>query len=600
MPSISYERFVAWSNYHLTRGDDPKADIPAMRIDEVARLHGGDVDRMGLERFGLFAARLLEHMRHLKKRVEGPEPPERPVAGLVGQAWSFAALIGTKDGQLICDGMTGISRVAGDDLHPSFSAKRRRVAFALGGTRLREIATWAEARGLSLATSGTHLGPTIAGGFGTASHGSRLGYGGLQNMVLGLHLVTGEDKHVWLEPASRPVLGDAALARLQAGNLPVTVIRDDDRFADALIHLGAMGIVVGVALEFEPKQRFAKMVVDHPVAPDWLEAIGRGEHTALAKALGCGKRPLFHELTLDPNDASGKSAIHTMYFRRRTPGGQKPAPFLSPADAIAQFAESLSEPAFLTALGVALAAESKTKSGGDPGDTVRQAIIAVLQANSAFEAYKYLSGATPAGPFDPEGDRVIAGTWSEIHNSDVITGGIPGALYNASFAVPRGDTARAVKAIRDAAVAAKLPAVFVYTLRFVTGAAGSLAFTRFAETTVIEIDGISPLACKLAVARLMKQPNPPPPPVLAAILGLGPTLSQGARMVRDALDNANVPYSMHWAKLGDLDRAKVLADYAAPLSRWRETRERLLTAFGAKMFWNEAVLDYGLLDPPPV
>jgi hypothetical protein len=33
MPSISYERFVAWSNYHLTRGDDPKADIPAMRID---------------------------------------------------------------------------------------------------------------------------------------------------------------------------------------------------------------------------------------------------------------------------------------------------------------------------------------------------------------------------------------------------------------------------------------------------------------------------------------------------------------------------------------------------------------------------------------
>jgi hypothetical protein len=595
MPSISYERFVAWSNYHLTRGDDPKADIPAMRIDEVARVHAGDVDTMGLERFGRFADKLLGHMRHLKDRAEGPEPPERPVAGPVGQAWSFSPLIGTSSGQLMCDGMSGISPARADDLHPDCPVARRAVAFALGGTRLREIATWAEARGRGLATSGTHLGPTIAGGFGTASHGSKLGYGGLQNMVMGIHLVTGEDKHVWLEPKSRPVLSDTGLGRLQAGDTEVALVRDDARFEDALVHLGAMGIVVGVALELPPRRRFAKMVVDQAVSPDWLEAIGRGEHAALAKALGCGKAPVFHELTLDPLDPFGASAIHTMYFRRRTPGGIKPAPFVAPADAIARYAQALSDPAFLAALGLALAPE-KLASAGDPDDPVRQAIFEVLHAHSAYEAYKYLSGATAAGPFDPEGD-VLAGTWSEIHNSDVITGGIPGALYNASFAVPRADTAKAVAAISAAVIAAKLPAVFVFTLRFVTGAAGSLAFTRFAETTAIEIDGISNLACKLAVARLSNQPDPPPDVVLGAILGLGPTLSQGARAVRAALDG-KVDYAMHWAKLGDLDRAKVLADYAGPLPRWRETREFLLTDFGRKVFWNEAAVAYGLVDGP--
>jgi hypothetical protein len=59
---------------------------------------------------------------------------------------------------------------------------------------------------------------------------------------------------------------------------------------------------------------------------------------------------------------------------------------------------------------------------------------------------------------------------------------------------------------------------------------------------------------------------------------------------------------MHWGKLGDLDQAKVYADYENPslpdslIRRWRETRDALLSPFGKKIFWNDAVVSYGLVD----
>jgi hypothetical protein len=602
MPSISYESFAAWSNYHLTRGDDPAALVPAMTIDEIGRVQGGDLDGAGLERFGAFAEKLLGHVRRVKDKAGQPGAPARFAAGLVGQGWSFAPLIGTTTGQLICNGMAGVCGAARGDLDRHCPVGRSRVAFALGGTRLREIATWAEARKLSIATSGTHLGPTIAGGFGTASHGSRLGYGGLQDMVLGMHLVVGEDKHVWLEPKSRPVLSEAGIAKLAADGRPVELNRDDARFADALIHLGAMGIVCGVALELVPVKRFAKRIVEAAVTPAWLEAIGRGEHAALARKLGCKVAPAFHELTLDPFDPYGASALHTMYFPTLAQDSSgPPVERVSPADAIARFGKDLHEGALHEHLQAAAAAAvgNKADAAGDPDpDDLRRAVATVLQgATSAYAAYRgQLKSVDRPGPFDPNAAGVPKKTWSELHDTDEITGGFPGALYNASFAIPRERTAEAVAAI--CAAVKTLPGVFVFTLRFVSNAAGTLAFTRFAETTVMEIDGVSPLLCKLAIARIV-QGGGGDDRLVAALAALAPSVPLGARAGRGAL--AGIPYSMHWAKLGDLDAAKVGADYDAagtpdtPLKRWRQTRAGLLTPFGRQVFWNEAVVAYGLL-----
>ena len=77
--------------------------------------------------------------------------------------------------------------------------------------------------------------------------------------------------------------------------------------------------------------------------------------------------------------------------------------------------------------------------------------------------------------------------WEDIHD-DVITGGSAGALYNASYAVDRRQIDKVIPLICKAVE--HIPATFIFTMRFVSQPAGTLAFTRFAETVVIEIDGI--------------------------------------------------------------------------------------------------------------
>jgi hypothetical protein len=78
----------------------------------------------------------------------------------------------------------------------------------------------------------------------------------------------------------------------------------------------------------------------------------------------------------------------------------------------------------------------------------------------------------------------------------------------------------------------------------------------------------------------------------------------GALLVRATLEEADIPYSMHWGKLGELDAAKVETDFGpsddpgSRLSRWRATRNALLSPQARALFWNEAVVRYGLVARP--
>ena len=75
--------------------------------------------------------------------------------------------------------------------------------------------------------------------------------------------------------------------------VPVRLVRDDDRFEDALIHLGGMGIVNGVAIELADNQRFAELERLMPLTQALLDAIGNAQFDQLAAALGCPVAPAF-------------------------------------------------------------------------------------------------------------------------------------------------------------------------------------------------------------------------------------------------------------------------------------------------------------------
>lgn len=605
MPTIRYRAQVRWANYHRTIGTIPTGgEEPEVTIGSVGDIDAGDLTQpSGLERFSASGKAMLSHLG----RLEAASPPgSRPIpVGQIGMAWSFSKLIGAPEAMLDCAGLSSVTGIGNDERHVQCPLPADRIALACGGTPLSAIAGWAEKHGCGLITSGTHLKPTIAGGSGTASHGSRLGRGGLQDMVLGLHLIVGSQEHVWIEPASRPVLSDAGVAKLAIDGVAARVVRDDDMFEDALVHLGGMGIVNGVALELAANVRFALMKRLLPLTSDLLDDVGNGRFDAVATRLGCTSSPEFYELTINPHAPFDDPATHMMYFATSkvplVPAGD--AAIRRPADVIAEIGALLLNPG-RSSTAVDTAASLENASASLAAGAIPPWVLPLLLngSDSVFAYYRNLKQfESSTTRFDPDDPALPAYLWSELHPGE-ITGGIPGALYNASFAIPLDRVGRAIPAICAAVPA--LAGSFVFTLRFVTKPAGTLAFTRFDENAVIEIDGLSPLICDRA-ARHVDPADPRSPELLAALAELATTLPAGAAAVRAALDGEQIPYSMHWAKLGGLDRAKVHADFGHPLDpdslirQWRETRERLLTPFGRRVFWNEALVEYGLLDAPP-
>ena len=610
MPSISYDAFASWSNYHLTLGPKNAAGMAqGLRVEEAGRVHADNPPRsLGLEQFAASGETLRGHVRHvLEQMALKAADPVAPLAspyaaGLVARGWSFSALIGNATSQLDCLGLTGCSVIGPADRHPDCEVPVGHLAMTGGGIRLRELLAWAATLtpGLTVRTSGTHLGPSLAGVTGTSSHGSRLGYGGIQNMVRGMHLITGSREHVWLERGSEPVLTDAAASKLASSpGAPIRIIRDDEIFSDALVHLGGMGIVNCLALELVPDETFSLLMRDRAVGPNWLEGLAKGEFGAIATWLGGDAPPVFYEATLDPHGWDGGHALHTLYLPATAlvPTGAA-AGIVRPADAVARLASRSSLSSLFQLATEAVIEENRLAPEPEAiaGEEVpMRYFVPDTQTTSVFDFYREIAKFDTPPPLD------TAYRWGELH-SDEISGGLPGALYNASFAIERTRLATAIPAICEAVK--ELPKLFVFTIRFVSEPAGTLAFTRFEENAVIEIDGLSELACMVAIARLRVAGNPDPG-VERQLFALRTVLERGAMAVRAALVAASIPYSMHWAKLGNIDKAKVLADFGDPASdphssirRWRETRDELLGTEGRALFWNDALVNYGILERP--
>jgi len=116
----------------------------------------------------------------------------------------------------------------------------------------------------------------------------------------------------------------------------------------------------------------------------------------------------------------------------------------------------------------------------------------------------------------------------------------------------------------------------VFTLRFVTNDErqhnGHLAFTRFPETAVINVDGIR--SAKSSAA--------------------------GARIARALADN-KVAFSQHWGKMGEIT-CEHIEDQFGPssvassrLAKWKTARAALLDSDIQNIFQNKALRNWCLV-----
>lgn len=536
-----------WSNYHLTRDVDVVDDRrfnpngtmqpaamttgPEMLTTSAALLktHADDADRLGTR------------------------------CGLIGKAWSFSRLTGNAALQLECggklkwetgladnSGLVGMVPVAAAELNANAQVPAGNLAWARGGTTMRELALWAEGRGLSLSTSGDQLGPSLAGAVATGTHGSRLGYGGVQNMVRGLHLVTGPSSSVWIEPASQPILADNVV-----GLFADHIIRDDALFYDSLLHLGAMGIINGAIVELEPKQLFDKVVPILKLAPiwaDWIKAVMARDFAQVAHLLGHDGTPIFYEFSLNPFDPKGEDSVHILYLQSHSLlENNEPGRTPRPADAVYYYAQQLLND---DALKIASNLDLPT--------------LYVALVRDDLVQHPTQNGLP----------------WSGLHAQDEETGA-RGALFNAGFAVPFDQLPQAISSMCAGVTSFTNDRQFIFTYRFVTKAAGTLAHLRWDESVAIELDGASPL--------------------FAAQYQVTQNSEIALELVQRAFDADGIDYCMHWGKLGN--NAKLVARNfgssamaGSPIARWYQSRAVLLpTAEGKRTMQNDLVVQYGMV-----
>ncbi len=504
----------------------------------------------GPQRFAESAEALAPYLRAVRDAGRS--------AAVLGSGWSLSDLIGWDGQMLATDGFDCLAWATSDQQFPQPEhAEPRRLVFAGGGVKGYRLVEFLEREGWSLRTSGSYLGQSLAGSIATGVNGSRLGYGGFQNQVRGLHLVTRDDHSVWIEPASRPALRDETAALFAQ-----EIIRDDAVFADVLVHLGGMGFVNGILIEAVPSLGFQVLTRKQTVDADWLELVRDSKFAELPAWLGIEQAQrqqlAYYEVQLDPFDwdnaeaPHNSEALHTMYFQLT--GADRP---------------SLDEGPDLP----------RVQGGLGP---VLRGQDAPWQIENLYHAYK--AKFVERSPADGPGRGY---SWGALHREPPEETWRP-LIYSAALSIEQCNISRAIpamcKMIREMEFTRRTKMRhLIFTLRFVHEAAGTMAFTRWPDSVVIDLEGVMDASGWLA------DPSQPPVPTVGA---------ESAAMALTALEREGIPYTQHWGKYTPLGRMSVAREFGpgeypqSPLARWRKTRARLLKPEWQPVFMNAALANW--------
>jgi hypothetical protein len=293
-----------WENYHKTGTSRLKARFA---------LRSGDAER-GRDELAQAALAVREWL--LKAQLAGV--PVRPVGG----AWSLSNIQLVQDGWMLnTRRFNRCFRLAPADFERPESVDAGAFMLLECGVQVDEVNDKLEEMGRSLSTTGASNGQTFPGACATATHGSVLSAGGMQQHVRAVQVVTPGGAW-WIEPAAG-LMGPQFVR--DTGS---TLLRDDDAFAAALVAVGSLGIVTAMVIEAEPiylVRPYLKLI-DFSRAD--LEALQRGDFRAFSEAKGLkGHDPLFVMVITTPNKPfGGKAVARFLYKFPYTPPYKRPRP----------------------------------------------------------------------------------------------------------------------------------------------------------------------------------------------------------------------------------------------------------------------------------
>lgn len=370
----------------------------------------------------------------------------------MGSGWSFTK-VGVTEGGLIDTASLNFSfPISKKYTSPQYAKQPEDLYFLQCGAIIYEVNNRLAAKvpQRSIKASGASNGQTIAGALSTGTHGAAIDVGAIPDFVTGLHIVTGGNKHIWLERASYPVASKAFVDWLDA-----ELVQDDAQFNAALVSFGSFGFIHGIMIETEPQFLLTEHRLGNiPYDTTLKKAMTSLDFTDL-NLPGTGTdgdlyhfEVLFNMHDFKPNDPS-KGAFLKYMFKK---------PFQLPYTPIPRsnnftYGDDL--------LGIISTVLDKLPGSG---------LLIPAMVNAMFGlAFK------PQPP--------ITGTVRDIFNYTKFRG----KVASAAIGIRIEDSPKAVELIME--VNKQHPFPGGLSLRYVKGTQATLGFTKFPNTCVLEMDG---------------------------------------------------------------------------------------------------------------
>lgn len=453
-----------------------------------------------------------ESIQTLLKLAAERDVQVRPFGG----TWSFSDVAASPGWMVDTAYLNWIFPVGGDILAGDYEGRHHELFLVQGGARISQVNRILEKNHQrSLSTTGASNGQTIAGAVGTGTHGSSIRQGGIQHHVVGMHLITGPNQHVWLERASDPATEDRF-----AGLIGAQLIRDDELFNAALVSFGAMGFVASVMIKTVPlfllkaSRNWAPFDADLKHVLKTLDFSG----IALPGQTDPGEsEPYFFQAVINPFDLE-KAAITAMYRSDHDGRDIKYAPDV----------DTKTGPGYelLGAVGALTDA-----FGGSISTIVKEMAKVQLKPFGVPEAKKEKDKAPREGTIGETFDFTTPRT----------------KALGAAIGVALNDVPTVIDHILDEQQSGP-SAPLIAACRFVKNSGGMLEFTQHATTCVIDIDGVNSSRAHSFLARVWKR-----------------------------LDDEGISYTQHWGKVNNYDAANVRSRYGdAAVNNWIMARSTLL------------------------